>query len=91
MNKDIKLSTLSFVTSQNGQAHFENVAAFAARFLECICPFWDVVQKKIKSYFDLYRSIFYLQNIISAIIVYFELGHVYVYFIINPVIDAIGL
>ena len=60
MNKDIKLSTLSFVTSQNGQVHFENVAAFAARFLKCIWPFWDVVQKKIKSYFDLYRSIFYL-------------------------------
>ena len=28
--------------SQNGQTHFKNFAAFAARFLKCVWPFWDV-------------------------------------------------
>ena len=29
--------------SQNGQAHLKNLAAFAARFLKCVGPFWDIM------------------------------------------------
>ena len=29
--------------SQNGQAHFKNLAAFAARFLMRVWPFWDIM------------------------------------------------
>ena len=31
-----KRLTLYFAMSQNGQAHFKNLAAFAARFLKCV-------------------------------------------------------
>ena len=27
--------------SSNGQTHFKNLAAFAARFLKCVWPFYD--------------------------------------------------
>ena len=29
--------------SQNGQTHFKNLSAFAARFLKCVWPFWDIM------------------------------------------------
>ena len=29
--------------SENGQAHFKNLEANAARLLKCLCPFWDVM------------------------------------------------
>ena len=29
--------------AQNGQSHFKNLAAFAARFLKCVRPFWDIM------------------------------------------------
>ena len=35
---------LYFAMSQNGQAHFKNLAAFAARFLKCVEPFYDIVK-----------------------------------------------
>ena len=28
---------------QNGQTHFKNPAAFAARFLKYVRPFWDIM------------------------------------------------
>ena len=31
--------------SQNGQTHFKNLAAFAAKFLKCVWPFWDIMQR----------------------------------------------
>ena len=34
--------TLYFIMSQNGQTHFKNLAAFAARFLKCAWPLWDI-------------------------------------------------
>ena len=36
--------TLYFAILQNGQAHFQNLAAFAARFLKCVWPFDDFVK-----------------------------------------------
>ena len=35
--------------SQNGQTHFKNLAAVAARFLKCVWPFWDIMQERVKS------------------------------------------
>ena len=32
---------------QNGQTHFKNLAAFAARFLKCVWPFWDIMNKEL--------------------------------------------
>ena len=29
--------------SQNGQAHFKNLAANNGRFLKCVGPFWDIM------------------------------------------------
>ena len=29
--------------SQNGQRHFKNLAANAARFLKCVKPFWGIM------------------------------------------------
>ena len=29
--------------SQKGQKHFKNPAANAARFLQCVWPFWDIM------------------------------------------------
>ena len=41
--------TLQCVTSQNGQVHFKNLAAFAAIFLKCVWPFWDIMCLRIKN------------------------------------------
>ena len=35
--------------SQNGQTHFKNLTAFAARFLKCVWPFWDIMHKGAKA------------------------------------------
>ena len=35
--------TLSCIMSQNGQTHFKTLAAFAAKFLKCVWPFWDII------------------------------------------------
>ena len=32
--------------AQNGQAHFKNLAANAARFLKFVWPFWDIMALK---------------------------------------------
>ena len=32
--------------SQNGQAHFKNLAVNTARFLKCAWPFWDFMHKR---------------------------------------------
>ena len=37
--------------SQNGHTHFKNLAAFAARFLKCVWPFWDIMHQMVKSFF----------------------------------------
>ena len=37
--------------SQNGQTRFKNLAAFAAIFLKCVWPFWDICIKELKSGF----------------------------------------
>ena len=34
---------LECIMSQPGQTHFKNLAAFAARFIECVWPFWDIM------------------------------------------------
>ena len=34
--------------SQNGQVHFKNLAANAARFLKCVWPFWNVMHWRVK-------------------------------------------
>ena len=39
---------------QNGQIHFKNLAVFAARFLKCAWPFWDIMHQRAK--FALYNS-----------------------------------
>ena len=35
--------------SQNGQTHFKNPAAFAAKFLKCVWPFWDIMHWRVKT------------------------------------------
>ena len=35
--------------SQNDQAHFKNLTAFAAKFLKCVWPFWDIMHERVKS------------------------------------------
>ena len=35
--------TLNCTMSQNGQRHFKNLVVFAARFLKCVWPFWDIM------------------------------------------------
>ena len=37
--------------TQNGQAHFKNLAASAARFLNCAWPFWNIMYWKVKQTF----------------------------------------
>ena len=41
---ETKLPTLCFPVSQNGRTHFKNLAAFAARFLKCVRPFYDIAK-----------------------------------------------
>ena len=36
--------------SQNGQTHFKNLAAFSARFLKCVWPFYDIAKQKVKKW-----------------------------------------
>ena len=36
--------TLYFAMSQNGQTHFKNLSAFAARFLKCVRLFYDIAK-----------------------------------------------
>ena len=35
--------------SQYGQTHFKNLAAFAARFLKRVWPFWNIIHQRVKS------------------------------------------
>ena len=35
--------------AQNGHTHFKNLVANAARFLECVWPFWDIMHKRVKT------------------------------------------
>ena len=35
--------------SQNGQTHFKNLAADAARFLKRVWPFWDIMHQRVNS------------------------------------------
>ena len=44
--KSLKL-TLWYIMSQDGQTHFKNLAAKAARFLKCIWPFWDIMHERV--------------------------------------------
>ena len=37
--------------SQNGQTHFKNLAGFAARFVKCVWPFWDIMHLRVKIIF----------------------------------------
>ena len=37
--------TFQCLISQNGQAHFKNLAIFAARFLKCFWTFWDIMHE----------------------------------------------
>ena len=36
--------TLYLAMSQNGQTNFKNLEAFAARFLKCAWPFYDIAK-----------------------------------------------
>ena len=38
--------------SQNGQTHFKNLAANAARILKCVCPVWDIMHYRVKASFQ---------------------------------------
>ena len=35
--------------SQNGQTHFKNLAANAARFLKCVWQFWDIMHLRVNN------------------------------------------
>ena len=39
----IDILTLYCIMFQSGQTYFKNLAAFAARFLKCVWPFWDIM------------------------------------------------
>ena len=45
----LEFLTLSCLMSKNGQTHFKNLAAFAARFLKCVWPFWGISHKRVKN------------------------------------------
>ena len=40
--------TLYFAMSANGQIHFKNLGANAARFLKWVWPFYDIAKKRVK-------------------------------------------
>ena len=40
--------TLYLAMSQNGQTNFKNLEAFAARFLKCAWPFYDIAKQRVK-------------------------------------------
>ena len=44
--------------SQNGQTHFKNLAANAARFLKCVWPCWDIMYQRVKVYTWIHASVF---------------------------------
>ena len=44
---DKKTLTLYFAMSWNGQTHFRNLAAFAARFLKCAWPIYDIAKWRV--------------------------------------------
>ena len=48
--------------SQNGQTHFKNFAAFAARFLKCVWPFWDIMYKGLKENDTSFYIIYYYRD-----------------------------
>ena len=48
--------------SQNGQTHFKNLAAFAARFLKCVWPFWDIMYKGLKENDTSFYIIYYYRD-----------------------------
>ena len=39
--------TLWCIMSQNGQTRFNNLAANAARFFNCVGPFWDIISEEL--------------------------------------------
>ena len=39
---------LQCIMFQNGSTYFKNLAEFAARFLKCVKPFWDIMYKRVK-------------------------------------------
>ena len=52
--------------SQNGQTHFKNLAAFAARFLKCVWPFWDIMHWRVTIYKSEYsESLIQLYHLIN--------------------------
>ena len=34
--------------SSNGETHFKNLAANAARFLKCVWPFYDIAKERLE-------------------------------------------
>ena len=36
--------------TQNDQTHFKNLAAFVARFLKYVWPFWDIMYRRVKKF-----------------------------------------
>ena len=51
--------------SQNGQSHFKNLVAFAARFLKYVWPFWDIIYQRVnatKIQFYLQKQVFYKRS-----------------------------
>ena len=52
--------------SQNGQAQFKNLAAFAARFLKCVWPFWEIMHQRVKAWeFPSFHPLFRLCVILN--------------------------
>ena len=45
-----------FLMSQNGQTHFKNFAANAARFLECVWPFWDIMYEGVNTFMHMLKN-----------------------------------
>ena len=48
--------TLWCIISQNGQTHFKNLAANAARFLNCAWPFWDIMHYRAAAIYTSAKS-----------------------------------
>ena len=38
------------IMSKNGQTHLKNLATFAARFLKCVWPFWDITHWRVNDH-----------------------------------------
>ena len=41
------------MTSESVQTHFQQFPAFAARFLKCLLPFWDIIHQRLQSIYDI--------------------------------------